>query len=163
MLTGHEEQVPAYRWVVIATLTSGVATALTSLFIIGLLLPDITEELGLSPSQQGWLGASAVFGNVILAIPIALWLSRYRPWRVVALSFLGIGVFTLLQGWSPTITILIAGTNCPGHQLHSESGPKGFAYTAVDSSQSTALHTRRCIWSYRHNDGRRPFDDAIAH
>ena len=124
MATFHEEQVPAYRWVVIGTLTSGVATALTSIFIIGLLLPDITEELGLSPSQQGWLGASAVFGNVILAIPIALWLSRYRPWRVVVLSFLGIGVFTLLQGWSPTITVLIAARIALGISFIANQAPR---------------------------------------
>ena len=109
MATYLEEHVPAYRWVVLGTLTSGMVTAMTATFVIGLLLPDISRELGLSPSQQGWLGASMVFGNLILSIPINLWLSRYRPRRVVTLTFLGIGVFTLLQGWSPTLAILIAG------------------------------------------------------
>ena len=124
MATDHEEHVPAYRWVVIGTLTSGVATALTSIFVIGLLLPDITEELGLSPSQQGWLGASVVIGNLILGIPVNLWLSRYRPWRMVALSFLGIGVFTLLQGWAPTISILVAGRMALGISFIANQGPR---------------------------------------
>ncbi len=124
MATYHEEHVPAYRWVVIGTLTSGVATALTSIFVIGLLLPDITEELGLSPSQQGWLGASVVIGNLILGIPVNLWLSRYRPWRMVALSFLGIGVFTLLQGWAPTISILVAGRMALGISFIANQGPR---------------------------------------
>ena len=124
MATYREEHVPAYRWVVIGTLTSGVATALTSIFVIGLLLPDITNVLGLSPAQQGWLGASVVFGNLILEIPIALWLSRYRPWRVVALSSLGIGVFTLLQGWSPTIVILIVGRIALGISFTANQAPR---------------------------------------
>ena len=124
MATYQEEHPPAYRWVVIGTLTSGVATALTSIFVIGLLLPDISNELDLSPSQQGWLGASVVIGNLILGIPIALWLSRYRPWRVVALSFLGIGVFTLLQGWSPTIAILIAGRIALGISFIANQAPR---------------------------------------
>ena len=124
MATYQEEHPPAYRWVVIGTLTSGVATALTSIFVIGLLLPDISNELDLSPSQQGWLGSSVVIGNLILGIPIALWLSRYRPWRVVALSFLGIGVFTLLQGWSPTIAILIAGRIALGISFIANQAPR---------------------------------------
>ena len=124
MGTYHEEPVPAYRWVVIGTLTSGVATALTSIYVIGLLLPEITDELGLSPSQQGWLGASVVFGNLIIAIPIALLLSRYPPWRVVALAFLGIGVFTLLQGWSPNIVILILGRIGLGISFASNQAPR---------------------------------------
>ena len=124
MATHREEHVPAYRWVVIGTLTSGVATALTSIFLIGLLLPDMTKDLGLSPSQQGWLGASVVFGNLILAIPIALWLSRYPPWRVIALGFLGIGVFTLVQAWSPTIGILVAGRIALGISFSATQAPR---------------------------------------
>lgn len=109
MATYKEESPTTNRWIVIGALTSGVATALTSIFFIGLLLPDISEELDLSPSEQGWLGASVVFGNLILAIPLNLWLTRYRPWRVAAVTFLGVGAFTLLQGWSPNFAILIVG------------------------------------------------------
>lgn len=97
------------RWIVVGTLTSGVAMALTSIFVIGLLLPDMSEDLGLSPIQKGWLGASVVFGNLFLAIPLNLWLSRYRPWRVAFITFLGIGGFTLLQAFSPNFGILIIG------------------------------------------------------
>ena len=124
MAAYREEQVPAYRWVVIGTLTASVSTALISIFIIGLLLPDISDELGLSPSQQGWLGASAVFGNVILEIPIALWLSRFRPWRIMVLSSLGIGVSSLLQGWSPTIAMLILGRIALGISFTASQTPR---------------------------------------
>ena len=82
---------------------------MTSIFVIGLLLPDIAEDLDLSPVEQGWLGASVVFGNLFLAIPLNLWLSRYRPWRVAFITFLGIGGFTLLQAFAPNFAILIIG------------------------------------------------------
>ena len=97
------------RWIVVGNLTTGVAMALTSIFVIGLLLPDMADELELSPVQQGWLGASVVFGNLFLAIPLNLWLSRYRPWRVAFITFLGIGGFTLLQAFAPNFAILIIG------------------------------------------------------
>ena len=69
----------------------------------------MADDLDLSPVQQGWLGASVVFGNLFLAIPLNLWLSRYRPWRVAFITFLGIGGFTLLQAFSPNFAILIIG------------------------------------------------------
>ncbi len=109
MATVRDAGITAYRWVVLGAFTSGSATALATIFIFGLLLPDISEELGLSPSQQGWLGSSVVFGNIALAIPMNEWLSRYRPRRIVLLCFLGISAFTLLQGWSPTLAVLIVG------------------------------------------------------
>ena len=124
MATGRDEGVSAYRWVVLGAFSSGGATALATIFVFGLLLPDISEELRLSPSQQGWLGASAVFGNLLLGIPLNEWLSRYRPRRVVALCFLGIGVFTLLQGWSPTLAVLIVGRLALGISMIATQAPR---------------------------------------
>ena len=97
------------RWIVVGNLTTGVAMALSSIFVIGLLLPDMAEELALSPVQQGWLGASVVFGNLFLAIPLNLWLSRYRPWRVALITFIAIGGFTLLQAFASSFAVLIIG------------------------------------------------------
>ncbi len=109
MAAARDAGLTAHRWVPLGACTSGSATALATIFVFGLLLPDISDELGLSPSQEGLLGASAVFGNIALAIPLNEWLSRYRPWRVVLLCFLGISAFTLLQGWSPTLAVFIVG------------------------------------------------------
>ena len=109
MAAARDAGLTAYRWVPLGAFTSGSATALATIFAFGLLLPDISDELGLSPSQEGLLGASAVFGNIALAIPLNEWLSRYRTWRVVLLCFLGISAFTLLQGWSPTLAVFIVG------------------------------------------------------
>jgi len=104
-----DEHVPAYRWVVIGSLTTCAATSLTSMFVLGLLLPDISEDLSLSPSQQGWLASSLVFANLVLAIPMNLYLSRFRPWRTASIAFMGVALFTLVQGWAPAFALLILG------------------------------------------------------
>ena len=86
----HQADNPtAYRWVVIGSLTSLGATQLTIIFVLGLLLPDISDDLDLSPSEQGWLGSSVLLANLFLAIPLSILLLRYRPWRIVALLSLG--------------------------------------------------------------------------
>lgn len=106
----HQADNPtAYRWVVIVSLTSLGATQLTIIFVLGLLLPDISDDLDLSPSEQGWLGSSVLLANLFLAIPLSILLSRYRPWRIVALLSLGAGLFGLMQGWSPALAVLLIG------------------------------------------------------
>ncbi len=101
--------IPRHRWLIIGSLTWVGAIQLTIFLSIGLLLPDISEELGLSPSEQGWLGASVLLANLFLAIPLGTLLSRFRPWRIVMLMAIGAGVFSLMQGWSPTIAWLLLG------------------------------------------------------
>ncbi|MFQ5873017.1 MAG: CynX/NimT family MFS transporter, partial [Dehalococcoidia bacterium] len=124
LLIREEESTPTYRWVVIGSLTASVGTTLTILFTLGLLLPDMSKDLGLSPSQQGWLASSVVFGNLLFAIPTNLWLSRYRPWRVASLAFLLVGLFTLLQGWSPLLAVLIIGRIGTGLSFMASQAPR---------------------------------------
>ena len=108
-MESQTENAPPYRWVIITSLTALTATHLTIIYLIGILLPDISEDLNLSPSQQGWLGSSVLLANLFLAIPLSTLLSRYRPWRIVAILSLLVGVFGLLQGWSPILAVLLIG------------------------------------------------------
>ena len=39
---------------------------------LGILLPAISADLDLSPSQQGLLGSASFWGNIALAIPLSL-------------------------------------------------------------------------------------------
>ncbi|MEE9198369.1 MAG: MFS transporter, partial [Dehalococcoidia bacterium] len=64
-------------------------------------------ELSLSPSQQGLLASSVLFGNLIFEIPINWWFSRYRPWRISIVSFAAAGLFVAFNGWAPTFAVLI--------------------------------------------------------
>ena len=74
---------PRYRWVVIGGMASGISTSMSMLFFIGLMLPDISKELGLSPTQQGLVGSSALLANLVLVMPINSWSSRFRPRRMM--------------------------------------------------------------------------------
>ncbi len=96
-----------YGWVVIGSFTFNYAAIVISLSTLGLLLPDISEELSLSPSQQGLLASSVLFANLIFEIPSNWWLSRYRPWRVASISFMAASLSILLKAWAPTFIALV--------------------------------------------------------
>ena len=71
-MTGREPpQGPAggQRWVVLGTWFLASVSGFMVLSTLGILLPSVSEELGLSPSQQGLLGSAAYWGNLVLAIP----------------------------------------------------------------------------------------------
>lgn len=121
----HPEDHPSpYRWAVILSLTSSVGTSLSILFILGLLLPEISDDLGLSPSAQGWLGSSVLLANLFLCIPVNLVSSKFRPRRTVTLLFIGVGGFALLQGWSPAFAVLIVGRVISGVSFTATQSPR---------------------------------------
>ncbi|MCH8087151.1 MAG: MFS transporter [Chloroflexi bacterium] len=98
----------SYGWVVLSAFTLNYGAVVITFMTLGLLLPDISEELSLSPSQQGWLASSLLFGNLLFEMPLNWWLSRYRPWRVSSVAFLATALITAIQGWSPTFAMLLA-------------------------------------------------------
>ena len=112
------------RWTVVASLTSCVGTSLSIVFIIGILLPEISEELDLSPLAQGWLGSSVLIANLIFCIPVNLVTSRFRPWRTVTLLFLGVTGSALLQSWTPVLGALFVGRVGSGLFFTSTQSPR---------------------------------------
>ncbi len=85
------------------------ASAIVGALVLGVLLPTMSEDLGLSPLQQGWLGSSAIIGSLILSIPFGLWFSRYRPMILTAITlFLGAG-FVFMQAAASNFAILLLG------------------------------------------------------
>ena len=112
------------RWTVVASLTSCVGTSLSIVFIIGILLPEISEELDLSPLAQGWLGSSVLIANLIFCIPVNLVTSRFRPWRTVTLLFLGVTGSALLQSWTPVLGALFIGRVGSGLFFTSTQSPR---------------------------------------
>jgi len=83
------------------------ALLIIAISTLGLLLPDISNELSLSPSQQGWLASSVLIAYLVFEIPIGWGLSRFRPWRVSTLSFFAGGLLVASLAWSPTYAILL--------------------------------------------------------
>ncbi len=103
------ESAPAYRWVVMGIWVSATVLAFMIISTIGILMPAIREELGLSPFQQGVLGSAAYWGNLMLAIPVGWWTSRFTP-KILTTVTMILGMLCLLaQALSPGFTLLIIG------------------------------------------------------
>ena len=60
----------SYGWVVLSAFTLNYGAVVITFMTLGLLLPDISEEFSLSPSQQGWLASSLLFVNLLFVIPL---------------------------------------------------------------------------------------------
>ena len=87
----------------------GLSNILNSLIMLslGILLPNISEDLGLSSAQQGFLGSSMFIGTMIMSLPAGLWLSRPDASKV-SLGSLAFGTtFVIVQAWAPTYTVLL--------------------------------------------------------
>ena len=96
-----------YRWVIMSLWLWGSVSGFMVLFIIGILLPVISEDLDLSPGEQGLLGSAAHWGSVALAIPLSLWTSRFGAKNLTTVT-LALGTVCLfLQGWSPVFAVLL--------------------------------------------------------
>ena len=103
-----EVQVPSrFRFVVLAFL--GLSNILNSLIMLslGILLPNISEDLGLSSSQQGFLGSSMFIGTMIMSLPAGLWLSRPNASKVLLGSLAFGTAFVMVQAWAPNYTVLL--------------------------------------------------------
>ena len=88
---------------------SGTVVAFMIISTIGILMPAISDELGLSPFQQGMLGSAAYWGNLTLAIPVGWWASRFAPKILTTVTMLLGTLFLLAQALSPGFVVLILG------------------------------------------------------
>ncbi len=89
----------------LAASVSAFMTAIT----VGILLPSISAELGLSPSRQGFLGSSAFVGNLVLAIPLSWWTSQFRPKMLTTATLILSALLLAMQGWAPSFAVLLLG------------------------------------------------------
>ena len=105
----QEPKPSSYRWVVMITFMAAHSTSFGALMGLGILLPAMTEELTLSPSEQGWLGSSAMIGNLVFSLPFGWWLSRYNASRMTAITLAVGAFFVFVQGWAPTFALLLVG------------------------------------------------------
>ena len=99
----------SYRWVVMGVWLSSSVVAFMIISTIGILMPAISDELGLSPFQQGMLGSAAYWGNLTLAIPVGWWASRFAPKILTTVTMVLGTLFLLAQALSPGFWVLILG------------------------------------------------------
>lgn len=106
-ISADNEEKIGFRWVVLFYL--GLANGTVVLFVLslGVMLPSISDDLGLSPTAQGLLGSSALFGNLVLALPLSIVLSRFRGRFVLLGALVGMSLFGLGQAWAPIFAVLL--------------------------------------------------------
>ena len=98
-----------YRWTVMGVWLFSSVSSFMVLNTLGILLPAISADLDLSPSQQGLLGSASHWGNIALAIPLSWATSRLSPkWLTAATLTMATG-FLFLQSWAPVFVVLLAG------------------------------------------------------
>ena len=76
-----------YRWALIGALVLCSLALVWYGFTIGVMLPDISEDLGLRPAEEGWLSSSFYLGQLVLTLPVTAWLTRYNPLRSMGLVY----------------------------------------------------------------------------
>ena len=99
----------AYRWVSVGLfLLLGVSSFMVHL-ALGLLLPAINSDLGLSPSQQGIVSSAAFWASLVLAIPVGWWASRFSPRALTSVMVAVATGCVFLQGSAPGFIVLSIG------------------------------------------------------
>ncbi len=119
-----EDKITPRAWTVFGTFLFAHMTTVSIVLSLGIFLPVISGDMGLSPVQGGWLGASATLGSLVTAVPIGWWLSRYNPKTVTTLTLL-VGVAALfIQGFAPAFFILLIGRFLFGATLTARDPPR---------------------------------------
>jgi MFS family permease len=99
----------SHRWAVMGLWLVTSVAGIAMVIAMGILLPAISTELGLTPSQQGFFGSSAFLGNLLLALPLSWWISKYSPKLVTTITLVLGVIFLFVQGWAPNLAILLVG------------------------------------------------------
>ena len=76
---------------------------------LGLMLPSIREEFGLTGLQEGFLGGASQLANVLLAVPFGWFLSRFNPKHITTISLFCAAGFIFFQAWAPIYVLLLLG------------------------------------------------------
>ena len=98
-----------HRWAIMGLWLLSSVAGFMMVISVGLLLPSISADLGLSPTQQGFYGSAAFLGNLFLTLPISWWVSRYRPKILTTVTFTLSSALMFVQSWSPNFSILLLG------------------------------------------------------
>ncbi len=98
-----------HRWTILGVLLVASVAAFMMAITVGVLLPSISADLSLSPTQQGILGSSAFVGNLVLALPLSWWTSQFRPKILTTVTLAAGAILMSVQAWSPTFLVLLVG------------------------------------------------------
>lgn len=77
----------AYRWVLMGGLVLCSWGMLWYGFTLGVLLPDMSEDLGIGSAAKGWLSSSFFLGQVVFSLPVTALIARYPPLRAMGVAY----------------------------------------------------------------------------
>jgi predicted MFS family arabinose efflux permease len=98
-----------YGWAVMGGLWMSSLIIPMVVVSLGIMLPQMTEDLSISPVQAGLLGSAMFVSSAIASLPVSIYLSRYSPKRVITFAIFMAGIFALMQGFAQTYYILLVG------------------------------------------------------
>ena len=98
-----------HRWAIMGLWLLSSVAGFMMVISVGLLLPSISSDLGLTPTQQGFYGSAAFLGNLFLTLPISWWVSRYRPKILTTVTFTLSSALMFVQSWGPNFAVLMLG------------------------------------------------------
>lgn len=96
-----------YGWVVIGAFMAIDSLVFGITFSLGIMIPVMSDDLGMSLRQSGWLGSANWMVPAILSIPLASWLARYNPKKLVTLVAIFQVPLLFAQGWAPNYWLLL--------------------------------------------------------
>ena len=105
----HRPSLFGHRWTILGLLLVASVAAFMMAITVGVLLPSISADLDLSPTQQGILGSSAFVGNLVLALPLSWWTSQFRPKILTTVTLAAGAMLMSVQAWSPNFAVLLIG------------------------------------------------------
>ena len=92
------EKTPARGWAALLLHYLQISSLRLSSFMLGIFLPFITADLGLTPMQAGLLQGVWWITAAIAVLPFGIWLSRFRPIPMNLVSLLLVTPFLFAQG-----------------------------------------------------------------
>ncbi len=95
-----------HRWTIMGLWLLASVAGIMMVISVGILLPAISADLNLSPTQQGFYGSAAFLGNLFLTLPISWWVSKYKPKILTTTTFTLGSALLFMQGWAPNFAAL---------------------------------------------------------
>jgi MFS family permease len=98
-----------YGWVIIGALLVIDSLIMGVTFTLGLMMPRISHDLGMSIQQIGWLGAMNWEVSAILILPVTFYFARYSPRKIIAVSCFLEALLLIAQALVPDYGLLLLG------------------------------------------------------
>lgn len=98
----------AYRWVLMGGLVLCSWGMLWYGFTLGVLLPDMSEDLGIGSAAKGWLSSAFFLGQVAFSLPVTALMTRYAPLRAMGVAYALAAVLIAVAVLFPSYWVALA-------------------------------------------------------